>query len=69
MGERIIRIKTGRSVRYALARNAFGSDDKLPLYTVDPHGNTVGIAQIRPLAHGGFMLEPYRGSPSVLRAN
>ena len=66
MGERIIRIKSGRSVRYALTRDAFGSNDKLPLYSVDPHGNTVGIAQIRPLAHGGFMLTLQPGSPAVL---
>ena len=53
-------------MRYALTRDAFGSNDKLPLYSVDPHGNTVGIAQIRPLAHGGFMLTLQPGSPTVL---
>jgi len=66
MGDRIITIREGRVPRYALTRNAFGGDDRLPLYMVDPHGNNVIVAQIRPLAHGGFFVQPYTGMPPVL---
>ena len=66
MGDRIIRLPRGRSVRYATPRNAFGGDDKLPLVMVDVCGNTASAATIRPLAHGGFYVEPATGMPSVL---
>ena len=61
-----IRLEGGRSPRYAATRNAFGGDDKLPLYMVDAHGNNSGVALIRPLAHGGFFVEPLTGMPDVL---
>jgi DNA-binding Lrp family transcriptional regulator len=32
MESRIVPIKSGRSVRYAITRNAFGGDDSLPLF-------------------------------------
>ncbi|MCF6194531.1 MAG: ArsR family transcriptional regulator, partial [Kangiellaceae bacterium] len=32
MGDTIIRLKLGRSPLYAMTRNAFGGDDKLPLF-------------------------------------
>lgn len=54
MGDSIVKLPSGRTLRYALTCNAFGGDDKLPLYMVDPHGNNVAIAVIRPLVHGGF---------------
>ncbi len=66
MSERIIKLKDGRSLRYAMTRNAFGGDDKLPLYMVDAHGNNTLVARIRPLAHGGFFVEQVTGMPSVL---
>jgi hypothetical protein len=66
LGDRIIRLKAGRTPRYALTRNAFGSDDRLPLYRVDPHGNNAIVASIRPLAHGGFWVEPSPGMPTLL---
>jgi len=66
MGDAIIKLKSGRSPIYALARNAFGGDDKLPLFMVDAHGNNTAVARIRPLAHGGFFIEQAIGMPSVL---
>ncbi len=66
MGDSVVRLQSGRSPRYAVTRNAFGGDDKLPLYAVDAHGNNAAIAIIRPLAHGGFFVEPLTGMPSVL---
>jgi hypothetical protein len=61
-----IKLQNGRTPKYALTRNAFGGDDKLPLSMVDAHGNTVLAAFIRPLAHGGFYVEPATGMPPLL---
>jgi len=66
MGDAIIKLKLGRSPLYAMTRNAFGGDDKLPLFMVDAHGNNTAVARIRPLAHGGFFVEQEIGLPSVL---
>lgn len=66
MGNSIVRIQSGRTVLYALAQNAFGGDDTLPLHQVDAYGNTVCVAMVRPLAHGGFLVEPRTGSSSIL---
>lgn len=66
LSNRIITLKEGRSRRYALTTNAFGADDSLPLVMVDPHGNTVPVANMRPLAHGGFYVDPVPGMPQVL---
>ena len=66
MGDRIIRLKIGRSPHYMMTFDAFGNGDSLPLYMVDPHGNNTPIACLRPLAHGGFFLEKLPGMPSVL---
>ncbi len=66
MGESVIRLPSGRSPRYALTRNAFGGDDRLPLFTIDVYGNNTAVALIRPLAHGGFFVESLTGMPSIL---
>lgn len=66
MGNSIIRFRNGRLVKYALTCNAFGGNDILPLFMVDAHGNNVSVANIRPLAHGGFFVEALTGMPSVL---
>lgn len=66
MGDSVIRLPGGRSPRYAITRNAFGGDDKLPLYMVDAHGNNAAVAFIRPLAHGGFFIYSLTGMPHVL---
>jgi hypothetical protein len=66
MGESVIRFRRDGALRYALTRTAFGGDDKLPLATVDAHDNTVLIAFVRPLAHGGFYIEPEPGMSRLL---
>lgn len=66
MGDNVIKLQSGRSPRYAVTRNAFGGNDKLPLIMVDAFGNTVVAAFIRPLAHGGFFVEPVTGMPHLL---
>lgn len=58
MGDRIIRLRRGRSIFYAMTRNAFGVSDKLPLSIVDYNGNATLAAFVRPLIHGGFLVEP-----------
>lgn len=63
---RVVKLQNGRSPKYAVTRTAFGGNDKLPLSIVDPHGNTVLAAYIRPLAHGGFFVEPATGMPPLL---
>ncbi len=70
MGDSVIRLRNGRSPKYAAACNAFGGNDKLPLSIVDGHGNTVLTAFIRPLVHRGFFVEPATGmSPLLLGEN
>ncbi len=70
MGDRVIQLKKGRSIRYAATCNAFGGNDKLHLSMVDAYGDTVLIAFIRPLRHGGFFLEPVTDiSPLLLGEN
>ncbi len=58
MGHRVITIRSGRTPRYVLTRNAFGSSDRLPLAMVDAHGRADLVAHIRPLVTGGFYVEP-----------
>ena len=66
MGDHIIKLASGRSPKYALTKNAFGGDERLPLYMVDAHGNNTSVAVIRPLVHGGFYVESLTGMPPVL---
>ncbi|MEL6301540.1 MAG: type II toxin-antitoxin system HipA family toxin YjjJ [Pseudomonadota bacterium] len=66
LGTSIVKIPNGRSPRYALTRNAFGASDELPLFLVDAYGNNTLAAILRPLASGGFFLEPSTGMPEVL---
>lgn len=65
-GDSVIQLHKGRSIRYAATCNAFGSNNKLPLSMVDAYGNTVLIAYIRPLSHGGFFVEPATDIPPLL---
>jgi hypothetical protein len=51
---------------YALTRNAFGSGDRMPIYCVDADGYTSHVADIRPLASGGFFVHCQAGAPSIL---
>ncbi len=66
MGDNVIRVREGRAILYALTRIAFGGTDKLPLSTVDSQGNTMPVAFVRPLAHGGFFIERSSGASSLL---
>jgi len=66
MGDSVIKLRSGRSLRYAMTCNAFGGNDKLPLSMVDAHGNTVLAAHIRPLVHRGYFVEPATGIPLLL---
>jgi hypothetical protein len=66
MGDGVIKLRSGRSLKYVMTRNAFGGNDKLPLSMVDAHGNTVLAAFIRPLVNGGFFVEPATGMPPLL---
>ncbi|MCG8410348.1 MAG: type II toxin-antitoxin system HipA family toxin YjjJ, partial [Bacteroidales bacterium] len=58
LGDDIIQIQDGRSIRYAATCNAFGVDDKIPLGMVDHLGKPRVVAQLRPLSHGGYFLQP-----------
>jgi len=62
----VIKVPGERPPRYVITRNAFGGDDKLPLYMVDAHGNNTSVAVVRPLAPSGFYVEPLTGMPAVL---
>jgi hypothetical protein len=64
--DRIIKLRRGRSIAYVMTRSAFGVNDKLPLSIVHPNGNSILIALIRPLIHGGFFVEPATEIPSLL---
>lgn len=66
MSDAVVTLPNTRPPKYALTRNAFGGNNKLPLAMVDAHGNTVLAAYIRPLAPGGFLVEPETGMPQVL---
>ena len=66
MQNSVIKLPSGRSPRYAVTRNAFGGGDNLPLFMVDAHGNNTSVADVRPLAHGGFFVQPRTGMPQVL---
>lgn len=66
MEDRIITIRSGRTPKYIMTKNAFGGSDRLPLALVDAHGNTVRVAYIRPLVTGGFYIEPTVGMSKLL---
>lgn len=58
MGHRVVTVRSGRTPQYVMTRNAFGSNDRLPLAVVDACGDRVLVAHVRPLVTGGFYLEP-----------
>jgi hypothetical protein len=66
MGDAVVKLPNSRPPKYALTRNAFGGNNRLPLAMVDAHGNTVLVAVIRPLVPNGFLVEPVTGMPPVL---
>ncbi|ASJ75788.1 type II toxin-antitoxin system HipA family toxin YjjJ [Granulosicoccus antarcticus] len=70
LGDRVVKLPNGRSPKYALTRNAFGSGDKIPLFVVDADGNNTIAAYIRPLLIRGFFVELCPGgSPLLLGVN
>ena len=64
LGQRIVRLRSGRRVRYALARDAFGGDDRIPVHTVDECGHAHPLQDVRPLVHGEFAIEGVSGAPA-----
>lgn len=66
LGRVIVRITRGRTILYGLTHNAFGAANVIPLHRVDAYGSHVRIANVSPLAHGGFYVAPVTGTPSVL---
>ena len=62
LGDRVVRLRSGRSVRYALARPAFGSDDRIPVWTVDSCGSNTWTLDVRPISSGRFALETASGT-------
>jgi len=66
LGDSIVKLGSGRSTQYVLVKNAFETGDRIPLYAVDAQGSPVCIANIRPLAHGGFYVERTTNTPAVL---
>ncbi len=66
LGNKVVRIREGRSIRYHLTQNAFGADDRIPIFTMDAQGLNEVISYLRPLVHGTFFIEPCTEMPSVL---
>lgn len=66
LGDAVVRFKEGRTPFYALAENAFGAGDDLPIFMADANANNTAVGRLRPLAHGGFLLQPHTGAPRVL---
>jgi len=62
----VLQLHKGRSIKYVSTCNAFGGNDKFPLGMVDANGDTVLIAFIRPLSHGGFFVEPKTDMSALL---
>lgn len=58
MGDTVVQIQEGRSIKYAATCNAFGVNDKIPLGMVDHLGKVSVVAYLRPLSHGGYFLQP-----------
>lgn len=58
MGDGIVQISEGRSVRYAATCHAFGGNDKLPIGMIDESGKIQLVAYLRPLNCGDFFLQP-----------
>ncbi|ORU90369.1 MAG: hypothetical protein A6F71_05215 [Cycloclasticus sp. symbiont of Poecilosclerida sp. M] len=57
LGDRVVKIASGRSPKYALTINSFGVGDRINLWEVDGHGKHTCIAVIRPLSVGGFFVQ------------
>ena len=67
LGDAIVTFDKVRPPRYYAVTEAFESGTKILLAAVDPHGNTNLWGILRPLAHGGFFLQPTPITPKVLK--
>lgn len=66
LGDAVVKFDKVRPPIYFAVGEAFGSGSDIPLAAVDPHGNTNLWGVLRPLAHGGFYLQPTSITPKVL---
>jgi len=66
LGDRIVKIASGKSPKYALTVNAFGVGDRINVWDVDAHGKHRCIAVVRPLSVGGFFVETRTGGSNLL---
>ena len=64
--DRVVMIRTGRTPRYILTRNAFGGSDRLPLIAIDGSGDSAQVASLRPLITGQFYVETAGESSALL---
>ena len=62
----VVTVRSGRTPKYIMTRNALGGNDRLPLAVVDAHGHADLVAHIRPLVTGGFYVEPSAGMSPLL---
>ncbi len=66
LADSVIKFDKVRPPLYYAVTEAFESGNKILLAAVDPQGNTNLIGVLRPLAHGGFFLQPTSITPKVL---
>ena len=66
LGDRVVKIASGRRPKYALTKNAFAAGDRLNIWEVDAQGKHSCIAVLRPLSVGGFFVEKLVGGSSLL---
>lgn len=69
LGDSVVKFDKVRPPLYYAVTEAFGAGNQIPLAAVDPHGNTNLWGVLRPLAHGGFHLQPTPIAPKVLNGN
>ena len=66
MRDNVVVIRTGRTPRYILTRNAFGGSDRLPVIAIDGSGDPAQVASLRPLITGQFYVETVGESSALL---
>lgn len=66
LGDSVVKFDKVRPPLYYAVTEAFGSGRSIPLAAVDSHGNTNLWGVLRPLAHGGFYLQPTAIAPKFL---
>ena len=66
LGNRVIKYRDGRQIRYLLTTSAFDVSDSIPICTIDATGHSNTIAHLRPLCHRGFYVEPQSACSKLL---